>query len=348
MTGRGQPADRNHVLDGLRGVAAIMVLAFHVGALTGIQRVDRGYLAVDLFFVLSGFVIARSYDGRFVDGMDSRSFMLRRVVRLYPVYAAGIALGIARIFGMMREIGEPMTVRVAAAAALNAAMLPAPLGNPTLYPFNIPAWSLFFEVIVNLVYALWLVRLSSATLAMVAGTGAVAMIAGAVTHGTIDLGAIWSTAPFGLARVMFAFPAGMLIARLPVRQAASSWRTGLVLAVTALLLWLPKAWLPSPGFDLAFALLFAPMLVAAAARLAAPPAMTGSLGVLGDLSYPLYSIHFPLAALLLGGLVAGGWSVLAAGWAAMATPIIAAAGVARWYDRPIRRWLSARVASGGA
>lgn len=344
MIDRTQPVERNLVLDGLRGVAALMILGFHVGAFTGSQYVEHGYLAVDLFFVLSGAVIARAYDERLRAGMSAGRFLAIRLARLYPMYAVGAALGIARIVALMHDVGEPMTMRVAAAAALNAVMLPAPLGNPALYPFNIPAWSLFFELVANLLYAQRLFRLSTRVLAVIAAVGAVLMTVGAIGFSTLDLGVQWGSSSYGLARVLFAFPAGMVIARMTPPVRASATGSLVALALLAMALAVPKSLMPAPLFDLAFALAFAPLLIWTCAGFAAPKSIQRPFRLVGDLSYPLYAIHFPLAALIIEGSVRMDAPREPVMVAAFAVPILVAAVLAHWYDRPVRRWLAARVA----
>lgn len=92
---------RYEVLDGLRGVAAIMVLLFHCLEtyipVFGTQHINHGYLAVDFFFVLSGFVIGYAYDDRW-NRMSTWDFFKRRLVRLHPLVVAGTLLGACLFF----------------------------------------------------------------------------------------------------------------------------------------------------------------------------------------------------------------------------------------------------------
>jgi peptidoglycan/LPS O-acetylase OafA/YrhL len=81
-------------LDGLRGVAVMVVVLYHAGIIFGAWISRFGYLAVDLFFALSGFVLSHAYDNRFVGGMRVAEFLYLRVVRLYPLYFLGLVLGL--------------------------------------------------------------------------------------------------------------------------------------------------------------------------------------------------------------------------------------------------------------
>jgi peptidoglycan/LPS O-acetylase OafA/YrhL len=88
-------------MDGIRGIAAILVALFHFRA-TFLHYdnnvIGDGYLAVDLFFVLSGFVLAHAYEHRFARGMTTFEFMRARVIRLYPLYFVGLAIASMAMF----------------------------------------------------------------------------------------------------------------------------------------------------------------------------------------------------------------------------------------------------------
>src|ERR1700679_45238 len=149
-----------HTLDGIRGVAAIMVLVFHAGSYFGALGIQisksESYLAVDLFFVLSGFVIAEAYAKRLSKGPSAVDFMKIRVIRLYPLYLLGLLIGTVFILGHLR-LGDnslnQWSGSILAKDFLCALfMLPTPFSS-SLYPINLPSWSLLFELIVNGLYA---------------------------------------------------------------------------------------------------------------------------------------------------------------------------------------------------
>lgn len=85
------------LLDGLRGVAALLVIWYHVfeGFATSPidQKFNHGYLAVDFFFILSGFVIGYAYDDRWKTTMTQKEFFKRRLIRLHPMVVMGAVFG---------------------------------------------------------------------------------------------------------------------------------------------------------------------------------------------------------------------------------------------------------------
>lgn len=148
-------------LDGLRGLAALSVVLYHAGV--GLHRrwlVPRGYLAVDFFFVLSGFVLARAYGERLADGrMTALEFLKKRYVRLWPVACAGTVLGIA--------LSWPSAAGAPGIALANLAMFPNLWRTGLIaYPFNPPHWSLWYELVANYVYGVLARRLTSLLLAV--------------------------------------------------------------------------------------------------------------------------------------------------------------------------------------
>lgn len=236
------------VLDGLRGVAALVVLVYHVFECFAASPVPHGYLAVDFFFVLSGFVIGYAYDNRW-GTMGVGTFFRRRLVRLHPMVLAGAVVGAATFLvqGGVRWDGTHMPLAtVAAALALSMLMLPLPAsstldvrGNGEMFPLNGPAWSLFFEYIGNILYALLLRRLAVRWLAAIAVVTGVAVVGTAVSEGQLGVG--WTMAGWGfwqgLARMLFPYTVGMLIARTfrPRRVRGTLWMS----------VWPSSPWVPS-------------------------------------------------------------------------------------------------------
>ena len=84
------------ILDGLRGIAALTVVWFHIFEAFATshldQRINHGYLAVDFFFILSGFVIGYAYDDRWKK-MTVTEFLKRRLIRLHPMVVIGAVIG---------------------------------------------------------------------------------------------------------------------------------------------------------------------------------------------------------------------------------------------------------------
>ena len=359
------------LLDGLRGVAALLVVWYHLFEAFATspvdQRFNHGYLAVDFFFLLSGFVIGYAYDERWGRGLRMRDFIKRRLIRLHPMVVLGALLGAAAFFvqGSVRWNGEPVSTGMVLAALLCGLLLiPAwpgagheVRGNGEMYPLNGPGWSLFFEYLGNLLYMLLLRRLPTRWLTLlVALTGAaLATFAIGDLSGYGHLGVGWTLAgsnfPGGMLRLLFAFPAGLLLARRfrPVRIRGAFWLCSLSLAV---LLAMPyvgseQNHLFNGLYDTLSTLLLFPLLLWLGASGHATDAATARIcGFLGDISYPLYMVHYPSMYLFYAWVWNHGytfsevWPVAAA---LFAGNILLAWFVLKIYDKPLRRLLTARL-----
>lgn len=358
------------LLDGLRGVAALLVVWYHLFEAFAIspvdQRFNHGYLAVDFFFLLSGFVIGYAYDERWGRGLRMRDFIKRRLIRLHPMVVLGALLGAAAFFvqGSVRWNGEPVSTGMVLAALLCGLLLiPAwpgagheVRGNGEMYPLNGPGWSLFFEYLGNLLYMLLLRRLPTRWLTLLVALTGAALAAFAIgdLSGYGHLGVGWTLAgsnfPGGMLRLLFAFPAGLLLARRfrPVRIRGAFWLCSLSLAV---LLAMPyvgseQNHLFNGLYDTLSTLLLFPLLLWLGASGHATDAATARIcGFLGDISYPLYMVHYPSMYLFYAWVWNHGytfsevWPVAAA---LFAGNILLAWFVLKIYDEPLRRLLTAR------
>ncbi|MGC9270578.1 acyltransferase family protein [Acidiphilium sp.] len=287
-------------LDGMRGIAAIAVVMFHAKAYFGGFYPRSAYLAVDLFFCLSGFVIAHAYDARLANGLRPLAFMRIRLLRLYPLYLAGTSLAILAIAAALfiKHDAAQWTVQdfaIAVPAALF--MIPAPLFQ-NIFALNVPAWSLFYELVANIIYATSLFSLTWA-LRLITAIAAIAVIAQTVMFGHIDQGTTWPSTLWALGRVFFSFPLGVMLYRLHLTmrhiRVASPW---LLAGLAALMLADPTG-NGRIGFDIGFVLLASPALVLLGC-LNAPshPILVRAYKGLGLISYPIYVIHFPVILLL--------------------------------------------------
>jgi peptidoglycan/LPS O-acetylase OafA/YrhL len=200
-------------IDGLRGIAAIGVALYHAERFSPIA-VPSGFLAVDLFFVISGFVITRVYAPRFAGGMTLRGFALARLTRLYPLYLAGLSCGILVLALRPKLVGE-----LSQWSALFAPLMlptPGPL-HADLFPLNVPAWTLFDELLINAAFALILRRLPTAAIALLATVCAAILL---TNPSMTTQGSVIATAPAGFVRACYGFSVGMILARLEgVRKA---------------------------------------------------------------------------------------------------------------------------------
>lgn len=348
-------ADRTfYTLDALRGIAAVGVVIFHFSPHFAPLRAPCGYLAVDLFFIMSGAVIAHAYDQRFRAGMTGGQFMRVRLIRLGPLYllgnVAGLVLVVASLHGLNIDlhglnIAGWSSERLTLVALLSLVMLPNLAG--VLYPFDLACWSLFFEVVVNAVFgfvALWITRRRLAVVAAVSG----AVVAGSVLHfGTVDLGYTVRTFLPGLARAVFGFSVGVLIARSAVRQSrpASAPRVlALCVLLGAVISRHPAAGAHREIMDLGAVLVLFPAMVVVGVRVDPPAWLRSAARFLGLTSYAVYVLHQPFFILANSAARHLGEMPRGAGWALLAVLLAICWAVDRYYDLPVRRALTRRGA----
>jgi peptidoglycan/LPS O-acetylase OafA/YrhL len=347
-------------LDALRGIAALAVISWHGGRLFGDHSTfTAAILAVDLFFILSGFVLTHAYENRLNAGLSVASFVAMRLIRLYPLYLLGFlvaGLAAALRFYVLHE----HSTQFGLAAMLNALMLPnPPTGSPPfLFHFNFPAWSLFFELVANLLFALFGARLSLRNLAIFVGLAGAALVAITLRNHSFDMGASWRTFDGGLARAIFGFFAGALLYRLRDRFSftARFQSTAMVcaLALATLATFLPRVAMagahPSPEIMLILAMAVYPALILIAARYEPGQRLAPICSWLGIASYAAYVLHVPLHS--LGGVTAH--LVASArledyapisGFAFIAIIGLSAWGADKYWDRPIRAFLGERFLS---
>lgn len=221
-------------LDGTRGVAAIVVMIYHFREYLGIRgrAFDSSYLAVDLFFIMSGFVLAHAYGSKLKAGMTFGRFLAIRMIRLYPVYLAATALGLSYYLAKvgLRTDDAPPVMDLFSITTLNAFFIPnhdlssVPKG---MFPFAPTSWSLSVEVIASALFATIFYRLRSRSVAWVAGVSAAIFVIFSIHYKTVDLG--WEAKTFApsIFRAVAEFTAGMLIyGSVSSRQEANAprWR----------------------------------------------------------------------------------------------------------------------------
>jgi len=218
------------VLDALRGVAALTVVLFHTQEIySGGDHVktlvNHGYLAVDFFFMMSGYVMAHAYDDRW-GKMSVKDFFKRRIIRLHPLVILGMTIGAVRFYFAEADYfpgrSDTFIWQLLLIMLIGYTLIPLPpsmniRGWYEMYPLNGPAWSLFFEYIANILHALFLRRLSKTILSILVLIAAAALVHLAVTSSAGDIHGGWSIVPgelrIGFARLMFPYLAGMLLRR---------------------------------------------------------------------------------------------------------------------------------------
>ena len=288
-----------NALNGVRGVAALSVALFHAHPLFGGQIVPSGYLAVDLFFVMSGCVIAHAYEHKLSHGLSFRGFMIRRVVRFMPFYMAGLAIGAMLAF-IVIVTGSPSAMtgpELGLLMLFGLFFIPAPLtASGTIFPLNVPAWSLFYELVVNALYAATIRFLSDRVLITVLAIALIVTALGIYLKGSVAFGPLFHEAPYALARTIFSFTAGVLIYR---HRQAVQVKPLPVMIVIGLVFFMPADESVRWIFDLvSIAVLFP---IATALLISSSEDKPNRLyGVLGDMSYGLYAMHYPLIWLARG------------------------------------------------
>lgn len=290
--------DRFTFLDELRGIAAVSVALLHASQIFGFKLNSHAYLAVDFFFCLSGFVLANAYDQKLKSGvLRCPMFLLKRMVRLYPMIVAGVALGVVTL-QVAYAPGIPLAdVLVLAVGAL----LLLPLGflvGQEAFAINNPLWSIFFEIVAGVIYGLVARRQihfwhEIAALALLAAAlFAVVLIEG--TIGPVGFGS-WRAFFEGFVRVGFSFLAGVLIFRWQIVHRIPAVRSQIPLFALIAVLFFPLA-IPRENDDFFCIAVIIPIVVALAA--AAPQSEEQPLAIyLGHLSYPLYVVHLPIIQL---------------------------------------------------
>lgn len=343
-----------HTLDLMRGLAAIAVVSLHLNSYLAAQVGRAAYLAVDLFFILSGVVIDNAYRRRLESGLSSTGFMIIRLIRLWPLYLLGLAIAtMVSAGGLVRPDSQWSAGLLALAVVLGALFLPMLGASPSgyVFPLNAPAWSLSFELIINYAYALVVRFLNAAVLAALTLVGAGLLVWVAVAHGNLDVGAEAKDWVFAVPRVIFGFTAGILIARVrsgPPRTAHGA--EVLALAVVLMVAFIgPPTQVPGlrAVWDLVCVLVVFPLVVYRGTVADCPASLRGAATFLGVTSYAIYALHIPLAAAFVRQTdrVTNGLLTRGAPWTGIAIIvllILAAWAADRWYDGPVRRWLTQR------
>ncbi len=283
----GKAAGRLPGLDTLRGIAAASVMIFHATVVYDHGfGVGKAYLAVDFFFALSGYVMARTYETRFAAGMSWSVFLDARLSRLYPAMVIGGAFGLI----LLRQTMPDIWIEI---AILNMLMVPV-LAGQNAFPLNIAAWSILFELIANLLHHLVFRRTRTSTLvkALFPLGAILAMIA--LPRG-IDVGSTPKTLMDALPRVLFSYTLGIVLWRWLGDKAPfwlPQWLTFAALPAYFAGIWALD--IESGWADLLFIFLISPLVLSAGLSAAG-----GRLGeYLGALSFPLYAIQFPVLQLL--------------------------------------------------
>jgi peptidoglycan/LPS O-acetylase OafA/YrhL len=360
------------ILDGLRGIAAVIVVMFHIletftNGDHSKQIINHGYLAVDFFFVLSGFVIGYAYDDRW-GKMTLGGFFKRRLIRLHPMIIIGMLIGAVTFYFQASSFfpaiaGTPVW-KLILVTLIGFTLIPVGSsldirGWQEMHPLNGPAWSLFFEYIANILYALFIRKFSNKLLALIVFIAGLALIHLAVTspHGDVIGG--WSIEPqqfrIGLTRLLYPFFAGLLLSRIakPGKIKNAFLWSSLLLIIILSIPRIGGAQLWQNGIYDSLVIIF---IFPAIVFLGASGNVTGKVPskinrFLGDISYPIYIIHYPFIYLymawidhhkefLSGNSPYATWILVLVSIGVLLSSIICAYACVRLYDIPVRKWLS--------
>jgi peptidoglycan/LPS O-acetylase OafA/YrhL len=296
-----QTKQRLELLDLFRGIAASAVLIYHCADWLGNQWLPNAYLAVDLFFMLSGFVIAHNYDAKITMGMSLKEFMLHRGTRLFPCYWLALAIGLVPATAhMIRDAGYLDGVGLLAAAASNLFMLPAlvPLYHATnMFPFNGASWTLAYELLANLAYWLIFPFLGPINLGVLLVVSAFGFVFAGRHVGTVDLGMREGEALLAIARVMFSFFAGLTLRRYVYQRVRIQLGSvGVSLSVLTLMATFCFSDLTAYRLTGEFLVIFAvyPVLLIAVSNTRPPRRLALISRFAGNISYPVYVLQTPV------------------------------------------------------
>lgn len=360
-----KPKKHYEILDGLRGVAAILVVAFHIfetfsGGNRFIQIINHGYLAVDFFFLLSGFVVAYAYDDRW-GNMTQWEFYKRRLIRLQPMVIMGMVIGAIFYYFQASDILFPQIAgmpvwKLILTMFIGFTLLPIPpsmeiRGWGEMHPLDGPAWSLFFEYIANILYALIFRRFSNKVLSVF-----VLIFAGLLINYTVfgpkgDVIGGWSLnleqMNVGFTRLLYPFFAGILLSRLGklIHIKGAFWVCSILITI---ILALPRfgdensIWLNGLYESFVIILIF-PVIVAIGAGGQIKSAFSTKIcKLLGDISYPIYITHYPLIYWYTAWVVDNKVSIqdgYVLGIGVLIASILIAYLCLKLYDEPVRNWL---------
>lgn len=341
------------ILDGLRGIAALVVVVFHFMeiAITDYEKnfIAHGYLAVDFFFCLSGFVVAYAYDSR-IKEMGFSTFMKHRLIRLHPLIIIGSVLGLITFLidpfsHLYLKYGFGGTFMLFITSLL---LIPYPVVEERFYNnfnLNAPMWSLFWEYVANIIYALGFYKIAKKYLAWLIVLAVVFLLYTASKSTNISGG--WGGENFidGLARIGFSFLMGMLLYRtnMIIKNKLGLWPIALILLATFLVPYRNAwNWIVEP----VLVIFVFPLIVMLGAGTVTGEKSKKLNQFSGEISYPLYMTHYPFVWIFLTYVAtqkpsAGTlWVVIPV---SVVLLIIFAWLMYKWVDQPLRNYLSKKM-----
>lgn len=353
------------ILDALRGVAAVTVVTFHIfetysGGDPTKQIINHGYLAVDFFFMLSGYVMAYAYDDRW-DRMTIWSFFKRRLIRLHPMILIGMTIGAVFFYfgtsSVFPKVAGTPFYKVILVMLIGYTMIPLPIsmdirGWNETYPLNGPAWSLSFEYLANILHGFILRKLPNWLMSVAVAGAAFALVHLAVTSPSGDLTGGWSLNAqqlnIGITRLLFPYMSGMLLCRVTKPVVAKDTFVPCSLLLLGVLVY-PRVgahsglWVNGLFEALSIIVVFPVVVYLGASGDVKTIASKKVCTFLGDISYPLYITHYPLIYMYTAWVANNRIPMklgipVGIGMLLFATAVAYAA--LKLYDEPVRKWLS--------
>ncbi|MGL4292281.1 MAG: acyltransferase family protein [Bacteroidales bacterium] len=360
------PKPHYPILDGLRGVAAIVVVWYHVFEGYATSRLDQiinhGYLAVDFFFILSGFVIAYAYDDRW-GKMTTSTFLKRRIIRLHPMVVIGSFIGCLLFYTQGCDWWDVSVVAFSSlimGTLMNLFLIPATPGIEIrgigeMFPLNGPSWSLFFEYIGNVLYGLFIHRFSNKALAFLVILVGIILSSWVILGPQGDVGYGWQLTlehgTAGFIRMLFSFSLGLLMFRL-VKPGKIKGAFGMATILLVAFLVMPRIgnentlWM-NGIYDMACIIFLFPLLVyfGISGELKNKFAIR-TCNFLGEISYPLYIIHYPFIYLYIAWVKNENLPFSQSWYGAvgvLAISMLLAYLSLKHYDEPLRKWITGKL-----
>ncbi|WDF56069.1 acyltransferase family protein [Mucilaginibacter sp. KACC 22063] len=342
------------ILDGLRGTAALLVVIYHLFEayypVPANHPMHHGYMAVDFFYLLSGFVVGYAYDDRW-ERMTVWEFLKIRLVRLHPLVILGTVIGAIGFWfdpftPLLPGVPHVSILKLIGVMLISFTLLPAPdvRGWNETHPLDGPCWSLLQEYIANLLYAFWGHKMTKTALWIVVTISGIALTATAIWHG--DVGTGWSFETFWIAivRMMFPFFAGLLLyrsgKRLHIKMAYP------LCSLLLLILFFLPTWKYNGIYEAACIIIAFPIVIAMGAGGTISGRWEKICRFSGAISYPIYILHYPFIYIYTSWVIAkkpAPDQITLVACALFLFFILLAYSSLKLYDEPVRNWLKRRA-----
>jgi len=335
------------ILDGLRGVAAILVVIYHLFEayfpVPANHPEHHGYLAVDFFFLLSGFVVGYAYDDRW-QRMTVLQFFKIRLVRLHPLVILGVIIGVIGFWfdPFTNGMQHTSVLKLIGVMLISFTLLPSPdvRGWNETHPLDGPCWSLLQEYIANIIYALIGRKMSKWALGALVFISAITLIWVATWRG--DLGTGWGYDTFWIAvvRMMFPFFAGLLLYR--IGKVVHVPNAYLVCSLLLIILFFMPTFKHNGIYEASCIIIGFPVIIAIGAGGTVSGGWAKVCNFLGAISYPIYITHYPFIYIYTAWVATKKPSpqqIMPVAIGLFVLFIVLAYAALKLYDEPVRNWL---------